>query len=88
MAQVPASAHGTVAAVGGNFWPINLYDARVGEMRDPSPGLGNTTVGNNLYASCSVSGIMNAVEIDVGNLARWLNGSIAGTGTSVPYTNL
>jgi len=87
VAQVPASAHGTVAAVGGNFWPINLYDAREGEMRDPSPGLGNTTVGNNLYASCSVSGIMNAVEIDVGNLARWLNGSIAGTGSSVPYTN-
>lgn len=90
VAQVAASAHG--AGTQGNFYPINLYDAREGEMRDPSPGVGNTTVGNNLYSSCSVNGIMNAVELDVGNLARWLNpaspfGGIPGTGTSVPYTN-
>ena len=26
---------------------------------------------------------MNAVEIDVGNLAKWLNGNIAGSGTLV-----
>ena len=61
----------------GTWYPLNFYDAREGEMRD-NP-IANATSGNNQYSSCSVQGIMNAVEIDVGNLARWLNGSIAGT---------
>ncbi len=87
VAQGPGSAHGTAAAVGGNFYPINFYDAREGEMRDPNPGLGNTSTGGRTYASCSVSGIMNAVELDVGNLARWLKGSIGTTGSSVPYAS-
>jgi Tfp pilus assembly protein PilX len=41
------------------FYPINFYDAREGEMRDRANG-------------CAVNGIMNAVEINVGNLALWL----------------
>jgi hypothetical protein len=84
---LPASAHG--AGTQGNFYPINFYDAREGEMRDNAVPNVNTTFSGNpvTYSSCSVNGIMNAVELDVGNLAKWLNGSIAGTGTSVPYTN-
>jgi Tfp pilus assembly protein PilX len=82
-----ATGHGGVATA-GNWWPINLYDAREGEMRDNV--VANTTNGNNTYSSCSVQGIMNAVELDVGNLARWLNpagpGGIAGSGASVNYT--
>jgi Tfp pilus assembly protein PilX len=45
-----------------NFYPINLYDTREGEMRDNANG-------------CAVNGIMNAVELNVGNLALWLAGS-------------
>ncbi len=56
-----------------NWYPINFYDAREGEVRD-------NVVGDN---SCSVNGVMNAVEIDVGNLKSWLNGTISGHGTSV-----
>jgi hypothetical protein len=41
------------------FYPINFYDTREGEMRDATNG-------------CAVNGIMNAVEINVGNLSRWL----------------
>ena len=41
------------------FYPINFYDTREGEMRDKADG-------------CAVNGIMNAVEINVGNLALWL----------------
>lgn len=41
------------------FYPINFYDTREGEMRDAGNG-------------CAVNGIMNAVEINVGNLALWL----------------
>ncbi len=40
-------------------FPINFYDAREGEMRDANNG-------------CAVNGIMNAVEINVGNLGKWL----------------
>jgi Tfp pilus assembly protein PilX len=58
-----------------NWYPINFYDAREGEPRD-------TDWGNN---SCTTNGVMNAVEIDVGNLKRWLAGSIGTSGTNVGY---
>jgi Tfp pilus assembly protein PilX len=60
-----------------NWFPINLYDAREGEARDTAQANG----------SCSVNGIINAVELDVGNLKLWLNGTIAGTGLNVNFTN-
>jgi Tfp pilus assembly protein PilX len=86
-----ATAHS--AGTSGDWWPLNFYDAREGEMRDNT--VANTTLtpaagkpGNPdtfTYSSCSVQGIMNAVELDVGNLALWLNGTIPGHGTSVNY---
>ncbi|HUK26166.1 MAG TPA: hypothetical protein VLV49_16405 [Terriglobales bacterium] len=60
-----------------NWYPINLYDAREGEAWDVS-GLA--------AGSCTANGIMNAVELDVGNLRQWLLGQGAyknGTGPSV-----
>jgi len=33
--------------------------------------------------SCAPAGIMNAVEIDVGNLKQWLNGTTPGSGNLV-----
>jgi hypothetical protein len=70
------------SAIGGaatrfNWFPINFYDTREGEARDTQQANG----------SCSVNGIMNAVELDVGNLKLWLNGTIAGSGLNVNYTN-
>jgi len=63
-----------------NWYPINFYDAREGEGRDVNTYQGGTD------DSCSVNGVMNAVEIDVGNLARWLAGKIPGTsGSNVDY---
>ncbi len=78
-----ASGHG--AGTSGNWYPINLYDAREGEMRDNT--LANTVSGNNTYSTCSVQGIMNAVDLDVGNLAKWLKGTIGVSGPNVNYTN-
>jgi hypothetical protein len=52
-----------------NFIPINMYDAREGEVRDTS---GPTT--------SSLNGIMNLVEVDVGNLQQWFAGNIATSG--------
>ena len=60
-----------------NFFPINFYDTREGEMRDAANG-------------CAVNGIMNAVEINVGNLGKWLRGQApygGGVGTTVNFAN-
>ncbi len=70
------NAVGAVATA-TNWFPINLYDAREGEARDTAQANG----------SCSVNGIINAVELDVGNLKLWLNGTIPGTGANVNFTN-
>jgi hypothetical protein len=60
-----------------NWYPINLYDTREGEARD-------TAAGNN---SCAAVGVMNAVEIDMGNLKRWLWGAIGASGTNVDFVS-
>jgi hypothetical protein len=59
-----------------NWYPINFYDAREGEARD-------VPTAND---SCTPAGVMNAVELDVGNLQKWLNGTIAGSGNLVNFT--
>lgn len=46
-----------------NWYPINFYDSREGEPRDAGARGGST---------CSPIGLMNAVELDVGNLNLWL----------------
>ena len=51
-----------------NYYPLNLYDTREGEVRDLVPD----------DTECAVGGIMNIVELDVDNLRRWL---VDGTGT-------
>jgi hypothetical protein len=58
-----------------NWYPINFYDPREGESRD-------TQQNNN---SCTPNGVMNAVELDVGNLKRWLSGATGVSGTQVDY---
>jgi hypothetical protein len=76
----PAVPEGTesasVTGANSNFYPINFYDVRQGATRDTNDGV------------CYVNGIMNAVELDVGNLAKWLAGTGAyagGSGTKVDY---
>jgi hypothetical protein len=67
-------ANGTAAApaTGGgsqyNYYPINLYDPREGEVRDTA------------QANCAPNGVMNVVELDVWNLRQWLNGTFGGNG--------
>jgi hypothetical protein len=77
--------NGTTTGLGNNdprnFYPINFYDPREGEWRDVafSTDAADTT--------CAVGGIMNLVELDVGNLRRWLTDAI-GTGTLTEYSSL
>jgi hypothetical protein len=53
--------------------PLNFYDAREGEPRDTRSG-GTAT-------NCSPNGVMNAVELDAGNLWLWLQSK-----TGTPYS--
>jgi hypothetical protein len=65
-----------------NWLPINFYDSREGEPRDSRSGGTATDV--------SSSGVMNAVELDVGNLWLWLQGTgpyAGGSGLQVNNTN-
>jgi len=54
-----------------DYWPNALYDTREGYNRQPAPAL------NNLV---TLGGIMNYVELDVKNLAKWFNGTIGAAG--------
>jgi len=61
------------------FYPVNFYDPREGEWRD----VGNTSAsggGDGNDTTCAVGGIMNAVDLDVNNLRRWLAGSLGAGG--------
>jgi hypothetical protein len=60
-----------------NWYPINLYDAREGENNDTAGFAAGTG---------TVNGIMNTVELDVGNLRRWLLGLTGTTGNTVNFT--
>jgi Tfp pilus assembly protein PilX len=75
-----------------NWIPINFYDSREGEPRDTTTRPTNTTsvVGQTVYTPCSSSGVMNAVELDVGNLWLWLQKTgpyTGGSGALVNSTN-
>jgi Tfp pilus assembly protein PilX len=60
-----------------DFWPNALYDTREGYNREAPPAAPfNTRV--------TLGGIMNYVELDVKNLAKWLNGTLPAAGSSGP----
>jgi len=63
----------TGAATRYNWYPINMYDTREGEFRDVNSG------------TCKVNGVLNVVEIDVGNLRKWLKGTIGASGQNVDF---
>lgn len=70
------STRGTLLTSGpSKYWwqPLNFYDTREGERRE-NPLTGTT---------CSVGGIMTSTEIDVGNLKKWLQGTIGTNGALV-----
>ena len=61
-----------------NWYPINLYDAREGENYDAA--------GTFAQGTGTPNGIMNTVELDVGNLRRWLLGQTGTTGNTVNFS--
>jgi hypothetical protein len=81
-----------------NWYPINLYEAREGENNDTrsttfpySTTCGGASctnnTGNSGIPTGTPNGIMNAVELDVGNLNQWLLGKTGTNGPNVNYTS-
>ena len=73
--KTAANAYNNSPVTANNWLPLNFYDTREGEPRDIRPA-GDT--GTN----CSPNGIMNVVELDVGNLWLWLQHPTSG-----PYSS-
>ena len=82
----------TGVGTSGNWVPINFYDSREGEPRDINTRSTNITSTHNqtVYTPCSPIGVINSVELDVGNLWLWLQKTgpyTTGSGTLVNSTN-
>lgn len=63
-----------------DFWPNVLFDTREGALRDVSPAntLATTTIAYNSMPT--LGGVMQYVELDVKNAARYLSGLSGGIG--------
>jgi Tfp pilus assembly protein PilX len=84
----PTTPYGTNSQY--NWYPINFYDAREGENYDSRtttfPYATNTAGAPTVSPTCTANGLMNSVELDVGNLKNWLAGVTGTTGRNVDYT--
>jgi len=79
----PQTPYGTNSQY--NWYPINFYDAREGENNDVRSSTFPYSGSGTANASCTANGLMNAVELDVGNLKAWLAGTTGTTGRNVDY---
>jgi Tfp pilus assembly protein PilX len=61
-----------------DYWPNALFDTREGTVRDVSPA-GNLG-GINYSQMVTLGGVMQYVEVDAKNLARYLGGVLPGSG--------
>jgi hypothetical protein len=85
----PSDAYGahpvsacTPTTVAGDYWPMVLYDAREAQSRDNALGNnGNDATVN--HPLITAEGVMDYIQLDVNNLARWLTGVIGTSGTKV-----
>jgi Tfp pilus assembly protein PilX len=66
----------TNSITAADYQPINMYDARETHFRIDAPP-----------SSARKIGIMNLVELDVTNLAKWFAGTIGATGTQAISNN-
>ena len=61
-----------------DYWPNTLFDSREGTLRDVSPT--GSLGGINYSAMVTLGGVMDYVEVDAKNLARYLGGALPGSG--------
>jgi hypothetical protein len=86
MPGTPCGVTGTTinATQGTDFWPNALFDTREGTLRDNVPANNLTTGATTIpYSSMvTIGGVMQYVELDVKNAARYLAGLSGGSGHS------
>jgi hypothetical protein len=70
----PDKTKGSTTA--SDYIPINMFDAREGNVRDTTSG------------GITFNGILNIVELDVHNLQQWFAGNIGSSGSLAINTNM
>jgi hypothetical protein len=64
-----------------DFWPNALFDTREGTLRDVSPaGTIGAAPAINYSTMVTPGGVMHYIELDAGNIAKWLAGTTPGNG--------
>ena len=63
-----------------DYWPNSLFDTREGLLRDVSPSATTGIGAYNYYQMVSLGGVMQYVELDAKNVARYLSGALPGSG--------
>src|ERR1700728_485423 len=70
--------------LGYDYWPLVLYDTREAVSRDNALPDNPNDPGNN--PEVTAQGVMNYIELDVNNLARWFTGAIGASGLNAHNT--
>jgi hypothetical protein len=78
---VDPTTKAVLATAPTDFWPNELYDTREGYNRQTAP---TTTFVNQV----TLGGVMNYIELDVNNLAKWFSGTIGASGLSTKDPNV
>ncbi len=74
------------AIQGKDFWPNALFDTREGAIRDSSPGGSIGAPAINYNQMVTPGGVMQYVEVDAGNIAKWLAPGGGGHASFDPLT--
>jgi len=61
-----------------DYWPNALFDTREGNLRDVTPT--GTLGGINYSQMVTLGGVMQYIELDAKNLAKYLSGALGGSG--------
>ena len=66
-----------------DYWPNALFDTREGTVRDipPAGSIGAGVTSKNYAQMVTLGGVMQYVEVDTRNLARYLTGALPGSGS-------
>src|SRR5208282_5598165 len=64
-----------------DYWPNTLYDPREGALRDTAPSNTAGVSGKVYNQMIALSGVMQYIELDANNIARYFSGAIGSSGT-------
>jgi Tfp pilus assembly protein PilX len=70
----------TEPGVPADYWPNTLFDTREGLLRDVVPSTTAGVGGYKYSQMVSLGGVMQYVELDAKNMARYLAGALPGSG--------